>query len=112
MNYFGILIGIVTFLIIGLGFPLVIRGERYFGYWAWVYMMSIGFLIIIASLFIRNDWFAVIVGVIGATFVWGSTELKEQAVRTELGWFPFNPASRKIKLPFSDVIKKWKAPHL
>ncbi|MEW6028998.1 MAG: DUF4491 family protein [Chloroflexota bacterium] len=110
MNPFGILIGLVTFAIIGLGFPLVIRGERYFGYWLWVYIMSIGFLIIIASLFIQNDWASVIVGVIGATFVWGSTELKEQAVRAELGWFPFN--ANKVKLPFADIIKKWKAPHL
>ncbi|MEW6240621.1 MAG: DUF4491 family protein [Chloroflexota bacterium] len=110
MNPFGILIGIITFLIIGLGFPLVIRSERYFGYWSWVYMMSIGFLIILASLFIQNDWASVIVGVIGATFVWGSTELKEQAVRAELGWFPFN--ANKVKLPFADIIKKWKAPHL
>ncbi len=110
MNTFGILIGVVTFLIIGLGFPLVIRGERTFGYWSWVYMMSIGFLIIAASLFIQNDWLSVIVGVIGATFVWGSTELKEQAVRAELGWFPFN--ANKVKLPFADVIKTWKAPHL
>lgn len=110
MNPFGILIGIVTLLIIGLGFPLVIRGERYFGYWSWPYMMGIGILFIVASLFIASDWLSVIVGVIGATFVWGSTELKEQAVRAELGWFPFNP--NKIKLPFADVIKKWKAPHL
>jgi len=110
MNFFGILIGIITFLIIGLGFPLVIRGERYFGYWVWVYMMSIGFFIIIASLFVPNNWFSVIVGVIGATFVWGSTELKEQAVRAELGWFPFN--ADKVKLPFAETIKKWKAPHL
>ncbi len=110
MNPFGILIGIVTLLIIGLGFPLVIRGERYFGYVAWPYMMGIGFLLVLASLFIANDWLSVIVGVLGATFVWGSTELKEQAIRAELGWFPFNP--NKIKLPFADTIKKWKAPHL
>ena len=110
MNFFGIIIGIITLLIIGLGFPLVIRGERYFGYWAWVYMMSIGFLIILASLFIQSDWGSVIVGVVGATFVWGSTELKEQAVRAELGWFPFN--AKKVKLPFAETIKKWKAPHL
>ncbi len=110
MNPFGILIGIVTFLIIGLGFPLVIRGERYFGYVVWPYMMGVGFLLIIASLFIQNDWGSVIVGVIGATFVWGSTELKEQAIRAELGWFPYNP--NKIKVPFAEVIKKWKAPHL
>jgi hypothetical protein len=56
------------------------------------------------------DWLAVLVGVLGATFVWGSTELKEQAVRTELGWYPFNP--NKIKPPFENLIKKWKAPHL
>lgn len=110
MNFFGILIGLVTFTIIGLGFPLVIRGERHFGYWSWVYMMGIGFLFIAASLFIQNDWGSVIIGVTGATFVWGSTELKEQAVRAELGWFLFN--ENKIKLPFTEIIKKWKAPHL
>ncbi|MBI4761986.1 MAG: DUF4491 family protein [Chloroflexota bacterium] len=110
MNPFGILIGLVTFTIIGLGFPLVIRGERYLGYLWWPYMMGIGFLIIIASLFISTDWLSVVTGVLGATFVWGSTELKEQAVRAELGWFPFN--ANKIKPPFEEVIKKWKAPHL
>jgi hypothetical protein len=110
MNFFGILIGIITLLIIGLGFPLVIRGERAFGYWCWPYMMGIGAIIIVGSLFIQNDWLCVIVGVIGATFVWGSTELKEQAVRAELGWFPLNP--NKIRLPFESIIKKWKAPHL
>jgi len=110
MNSFGILIGILTLLIIGLGFPLVIRGERIFGYWCWPYMLGIGVLIILGSLLIQNDWLCVIVAVIGATFVWGSTELKEQAVRAELGWYPFN--SNKIKLPFDSFIKKWRAPHL
>jgi hypothetical protein len=110
MNYFGLLTGIVTLFIIGLGFPLVIRGERYFGYLCWPYMMALGSLIILASLFMQNDWFSVIVGVLGATFVWGSTELKEQAVRAEIGWFPFN--ENKIKLPFEAIIKKWRAPHL
>jgi len=110
MNYFGIFIGLLTLLIIGLGFPLVIRGERAFGYLAWPYMIGMGFLIILASLFVKNDWFSVIIGVIGATFIWGSTELKEQAVRTEVGWYPFN--ADKIKLPFESFIKKLKAPHL
>ncbi len=112
MNYFGFIIGIATLFIIGLGFPLVIRGERYFGYLWWPYMMGLGIVIIIISLFISTDWLSVVVGVLGATFVWGSTELKEQAVRTEVGWFPFNAAARKIKPPFESIIKKWKAPHL
>ncbi len=110
MNFFGLLIGIVTLLIIGLGFPLVIQGERHFGYLWWPYMMGLGFLIIIASLFISPDWFSVIVGVLGATFIWGSTELKEQAVRAEIGWYPFS--SRKILPPLAKIIEKWKAPHL
>ena len=110
MNYFGFLMGLATLFIIGLGFPLVIRGERYFGYLCWPYMMALGILIILASLFMQNDWLSVIVGVLGATFIWGSTELKEQAIRTEIGWFPFN--ENKIKLPFEAIIKKWRAPHL
>jgi hypothetical protein len=110
MGFFGPLIGIVTLLIIGLGFPLVIHGERRFSYLCWPYMMSIGFIICIVSLFISINWLSVVTGVLGATFVWGSTELKEQAVRAEIGWYPYN--RRKILLPFTKTIEKWKAPHL
>ncbi|MEW5829872.1 MAG: DUF4491 family protein [Chloroflexota bacterium] len=110
MDFFGILLGIATLFIIGLGFPLVIHGERYFGYLWWPYMMGLGFVIIVASFFIPADWLSAVVGVLGATFVWGSTELKEQAVRAELGWFPFN--ENKVQPPLKEIIGKWKAPHL
>jgi hypothetical protein len=110
MNYFGLLVGITTCFIIGLGFPLVIHGERILGYVWWPYMLGVGIVLIVASLFISVDWLSVLIGVLGATFAWGSTELKEQAVRAELGWYPLNP--NKIKPPFENVIKKWKAPHL
>ena len=50
-------------------------------------------------------------GVAGASIVWGSTELKEQAVRGEIGWYPFNP-NPKPQPPFVEQIKKWPAPHL
>jgi hypothetical protein len=110
MNFFGLLIGIATLFIIGLGFPLVIQGERRFGYLWWPYMMGIGFFMVIISLFISLNWLSAVVGVLGATFVWGSTELKEQAVRAELGWYPFN--GKKIPPPFAEIIRKWRAPHL
>ena len=110
MNSFGILGGLVTLVIIGLGFPLVIRGERNFGYWSWPYLKGVGVLLAAASLWLAADWASLVCAVLGATCIWGSTELKEQAVRTELGWFPFN--ARKTRLPFGDTIKKWKAPHL
>jgi hypothetical protein len=73
-------------------------------------MMSVGIITIGFSLFVPDDWLSAVVGILGATFVWGSTELKEQAIRTEVGWFPFNV--NKIKPPFAAIIKKWKAPHL
>jgi FtsH-binding integral membrane protein len=110
MNYFGLLTGILSLLIIGLGFPLVIQTERRLGYLWWPYMLGLGILIIVASLFIANDWLSVIVGVLGATFVWGSTELKAQAIRARLGWFPGN--IRKIQPPFANIIKKWQVPYL
>lgn len=110
MNLFGLLIGIITFFIIGLGFVWVIRGERYFGYLWWPYVMVLGGLVVLGSLFIRSDWGSALLGALGASFIWGSTELKEQAIRAELGWFPFN--DKKIQPPFADVIKNWKAPHL
>ncbi len=110
MNYFGLLVGILTLLIIGLGFPVVIQGERILGHLWWPYLMAAGLLLVGTSLFLRAAWLSALVGVIGATFAWGSTELKEQAVRAELGWYPRN--AHKVRPPFEAVIKKWKAPHL
>ena len=110
MNMFGLFAGLLTLLVIGLGFPLVIYAERLFGYTCWPYLMGFGILILAASLITHSAWASVLIGVLGATFIWGSTELKEQAIRAELGWFPLN--SHKIKVPFGDTIARWKAPHL
>ena len=110
MSWFGLLLGITTLFIIGLGFVWVIRGERYFGFLWWPYIMGGGLLLIVGSLFLHNDWASALVGVTGASLVWGSTELKEQAVRAELGWYPFQ--KEKMEPPFASIIKKWRAPHL
>lgn len=110
MNIFGLLVGLATLLIIGLGFPLVILGERYLGYLWWPYMMGAGCLIVLISLAAQPDWLSAITGVVGATFIWGSTELEAQSRRADAGWFPRHP--NKITPPFEAVIKHWKAPHL
>lgn len=110
MNLFGLTLGIAILLIIGLGFVWVIRGERYFGYLWWPYVMGLGILLILVSLFIPGIWVSALLGALGASLIWGSTELKEQAIRAEVGWFPFN--ARKILPPFAKIIEKWKAPHL
>ena len=110
MNSFGFWLGIAALFIIGLGFVWVIRGERYFGYLWWPYVMSMGVLSILGSLLISNNWASALLGAFGASLIWGSTELKEPAVRSEIGWYPFH--AKKIPPPFADIIKKWKAPSL
>jgi hypothetical protein len=110
MNFFGLTLGIAMLLIIGLGFVWVIRGERYFGYLWWPYVMGIGVLLILISLFISSIWSSALLGAFGASLIWGATELKEQAVRAEIGWYPFH--KQKLLPPFVNTIKKWKAPHL
>lgn len=110
MNFFGLTLGILTLLVIGLGFVWVIRGERYFGYLWWPYVMGLGILLVIGSLFTNSLWISALLGISGASLIWGSTELKEQAVRAEIGWYPFH--EKKILPPFAKIIEKWKAPHL
>ncbi len=110
MNYFGIFAGAATLLIIGLGFPLVIYGERFLGYLWWPYMLAAGIALVVVAAFITSSWAAVLVAVVGATLAWGSTELQGQAERVRRGWFAYNP--NKIRPPFEAVIKKWKAPQL
>ena len=110
MNWFGILIGLSTLLIIGLGFFWVIRGERYFGYLWWPYTMGTGLALAAVSVFITSNWISALIGAAGASLIWGSTELKEQAVRSELGWYAFR--KEKIHPPFVNIIRRIRAPHL
>lgn len=111
MSGYGLLIGFATLLIIGSGFVWVIRGEYYLGCYWWPYSMGLGFLLILGSLFISSNWGAALAGIFGASLIWGSTELKEQAVRGEIGWYSFNP-NPKPRPPFFNIIKKWPLPHL
>ena len=64
MNYTGIFIGLVTFLIIGLFHPLVIKGEYYLGTKCWwgFLIMGIGFGIL--SLLLANTNLSIISGVL------------------------------------------------
>lgn len=45
-------------------------------------------------------------GISGASIAWGTTELKVQGVRAEIGCYPFNP-SKKPKPPFFEALRKW-----
>jgi hypothetical protein len=110
MNPFGPVIGIATLLVIGLGFAWVVRVERSLGYLWWPYFLTAGILLLGASLFIASDWGSALTGVAGASLAWGATELKVQAVRAELGWYPFQ--GKKRRPPLAEWITRWRAPNL
>ncbi len=110
MNWSGILLGAATLLIIGLGFVWVIRGERYLGLLWWPYVLGAGLLLALLACFVQEEWLSALLGVFGASLAWGSTELRDQAVRAELGWFPFR--AEKILPPGAEIIRRWRAPRL
>ena len=75
MYFTGIIIAICTFLTAGNN---DIRSAS-------------GIACVIAALFIENTLISAIVGVFGASALWGIGELFEQKKRVERGWFPKNP---------------------
>lgn len=91
MNYDGILIGIGTFLIIGLLHPVVIKGEYYFGSRIWPFFLIGGILCIGFSLACAKGVLSALLAVLGFSLLWSIKELSEQKDRVEKGWFPKNP---------------------
>lgn len=95
MNFSGIILGLVSFLCIGLFHPLVIKGEYYFGTKCWWVFALVGILMLVGSLLIKNIYISVILGVISFSCFWSILELFEQQKRVERGWFPKNTKRKK-----------------
>ena len=62
-NLTGLVIGISTFLIIGLFHPVVIKCEYYFGTRCWWIFLIFGILSIIAALYVRQVLWSSLLGV-------------------------------------------------
>ncbi|MDE6299451.1 MAG: DUF4491 family protein [Muribaculaceae bacterium] len=87
-NFIGLLIGLFTFLIIGLYHPLVIKGEYYFGEKVkWWFLVS-GIIFLIGSILIKNQIISILLGVASFSSFWSIKEVVEQVQRVEKGWFP------------------------
>ena len=87
----GIIIAASTFLAIGIWHPIVIKTEYYWGTRPWILYLIVGLACITGALFIENAIISSIVGVFGASALWGIGELFAQKRRVEKGWFPKNP---------------------
>ncbi|MCH5231212.1 MAG: DUF4491 family protein [Muribaculaceae bacterium] len=87
----GLFIGLITFLIIGLFHPLVIKGEYYFGEKIkWAFLAS-GIIFLFLSILAKGLILSAIFGVTSFSSFWGIKEVVEQVERVRKGWFPANP---------------------
>ena len=91
MNYSGLIIAVITFLVIGVFHPIVIKGEYYFGTRCWWVFLLAGIAFIVASLMVSDDMLSPILGVVGCSCLWSILEIFEQKERVKKGWFPKNP---------------------
>lgn len=95
MNFSGIIIGLVTFLVIGLFHPIVIKAEYYFGTRCWWIFLLVGILGMATSLYLENLYLSIILGVFSFSSFWSILELFEQKERVKKGWFKMNPKRKR-----------------
>ena len=95
MNFTGLLVGLSTFLIIGLFHPLVIKAEYYIGVKSWVIFALAGAGFSVASLLVEGIILSTILGVVAFSSFWSILEVFEQRERVRKGWFPEGPGHKK-----------------
>ncbi|WP_455716395.1 DUF4491 family protein [Anaerosporobacter sp.] len=91
MNFQGLIIGVIAFIIIGVFHPIVIKTEYYIGKKVWPIFLVIGLLLIALSIYINNTTISAIISITGFSSLWSILELFEQEERVKKGWFPHNP---------------------
>lgn len=92
----GLMLGICTFLIIGIFHPIVIKVEYYYGTRSWWFFLILGILGIIACIWVSDLFWSSLLGVIAFSCFWSIHEIFQQEERVRKGWFPKNP-NRKYK---------------
>ena len=95
MNFTGIIVGLATFLIIGIFHPIVIKAEYYLGTRCWWMFLLAGIIFGALSLMVSHLILSTILGVTAFSLFWSILELKEQKERVRKGWFPAGPGHKK-----------------
>ncbi len=92
LHFEGLLIGVATFLIIGIFHPIVIKMEYYTGtrYW-WTFLVAGLIALLVGLFFVENIVLNAILGAFAFSAFWGIGELFQQEKRVQKGWFPCNP---------------------
>ena len=97
IHFMGLLIGLSTFLIIGLFHPVVIKCHYHFGTRCWWWFLLLGLICAGASLAVENVLISSLLGVTGFSSFWTIKEIFDQEKRVAKGWFPDNPRRRDRK---------------
>ncbi|MCJ7731148.1 DUF4491 family protein [Candidatus Bathyarchaeota archaeon] len=84
MQFAGIILGVVTFAMIGILHVAVVKIERIWGSHLWSGFIVLGLLFGIASLLVDDVLVSALLGVNGFLFAWSGPELKKQKERVEL----------------------------
>ena len=87
----GVVIGISTFLIIGLFHPIVIKAEYYWGTRCWWFFLLLGILTLAGSVWVDDLLISSLLGVFSFSSFWTIKEVFDQRKRVLKGWFPMNP---------------------
>lgn len=96
-NLNGLLIGLATFLIIGIFHPLVIKGEYHLGLKSiWLFFL-LGIICTILSILIKELTLSILLGVVAFSSYWSILEVYHQKKRVEKGWFPKKEKKVNIK---------------
>ena len=93
----GILIGLCSFLLIGLFHPIVIKAEYYFSKRIYPLFIIAGIVCLFIAFFTENQFLSSLLGVAGFSSFWSVKELFEQERRVQKGWFPKNPNRAVMK---------------
>lgn len=93
-NLTGVVIGLLSFLIIGIFHPIVVKCEYYFGSRCRWWFVVFGIIGIAGSLFVADFFWSTLLAVLSFSSLWSAKEIKEQEERVRKGWFPRNPRRR------------------
>lgn len=94
MNFYGLVIGVAVFLMIGMFHPLVIKAEYHLGKRCWWMFLLAGLAGVALSLLMEGFVLSTLCGVFAFSCFWSIGELFEQEKRVQRGWFPKNPKKK------------------
>lgn len=91
ISFYGPLVGLASFLIIGISHPLVIKMEYHFGKKSWWALFVPGVIFSLLSLFFSSQIVSILFGVLGFSFFWSTHEIFKQHERVAKGRAKRNP---------------------